>query len=182
MLPAGQTHHAFILAGRLLVPFGIALNVLSRCGTAKYEWFGHSPPIKCVDSICRDASLPPGMTEVGTELDRRFARIAVPGVIIVAGSRRSQVHVSKAVRPLSADRDAMAAWGKGVTTMHSLSSLAIVMLATLTLTAAAGAFVVWLFWLLTSAWHGDVGHFIDRPCLHPALWRLLVPPSRHPTD
>jgi hypothetical protein len=112
MLPAGQAHHAFILAGRLLVPFGIALNVLSRCGTAKDEWFGHSPPIKCVDSICRDASLPPGMTEVGTELDRRFARIAVPGVIIVAGSRRSQVHVSKAVRPLSADRDAMAAWGQ----------------------------------------------------------------------
>jgi hypothetical protein len=27
-----------------------------------------------------------------------------------------------------------------------------------------------------------VGKFIDRPCLHPALWRLLVPPSRHPTD
>jgi len=66
--------------------------------------------------------------------------------------------------------------------MHSLSSLAIVMLATLTVTAAVAAFALWLFWLLTSSWHGDVGHFIDRPCLHPALWRLLVPPSRHQTD
>jgi hypothetical protein len=63
--------------------------------------------------------------------------------------------------------------------MHSLSSLAIVMLATLTLTAAAAAFALWLFWLLpASAWHGDVGHLIERPCLHPALWRLLVSPSR----
>jgi hypothetical protein len=66
--------------------------------------------------------------------------------------------------------------------MHSLSSLAIVMLVTLTLTAAAGAFAVWLFWFLTSVWQGDVGHFVDRPCLYPALWRLVVPPSRHPTD
>jgi hypothetical protein len=49
--------------------------------------------------------------------------------------------------------------------MHSLSSLAIVMLATLTLTVAAGAFAVWLFWLLTSVWQGDVDHFTDRPCL-----------------
>jgi len=66
--------------------------------------------------------------------------------------------------------------------MHSLSSLAIVMLATLTATAAVAAFALWLFWLLTSTWHGDIGHYFDRPCLHPALWRLLVPPSRHPTD
>jgi hypothetical protein len=29
--------------------------------------------------------LPPGMTKVGAELDRHFARIAVPRVIIVAG-------------------------------------------------------------------------------------------------
>jgi hypothetical protein len=32
----------------LLFPFGIALNVLSRCGTAKDEWFRHGPPTRCV--------------------------------------------------------------------------------------------------------------------------------------
>ena len=60
-LLAGQTHHAFILAlatGRLLVPFGIALNVLSRCGTAKDEWFRHGPPTRALEasrSGARDA-------------------------------------------------------------------------------------------------------------------------------
>ena len=58
MLPAGQAHHAFILAGRLLVPFGIALNVLSRCGTAKDEWFRHGPPTRALEAsrcCARDA-------------------------------------------------------------------------------------------------------------------------------
>jgi hypothetical protein len=36
-------------------------------------------------TICRDLSLPLGMTEVGTELDRHFARIAAACFIIVAG-------------------------------------------------------------------------------------------------
>jgi hypothetical protein len=53
--------------------------------------------------------------------------------------------------------------------MHSISSLAIVMLATLTLTAAVAALALWLFWLLpTSTRHADICHLIGRPCFHAA--------------
>jgi hypothetical protein len=63
-LLAGQTHHAFISAlatGRLLVPFGIALNVLSRCGTAKDDWFRHGPPsgLLPLGHSCRKKCPPP---------------------------------------------------------------------------------------------------------------------------
>jgi len=64
----------------------------------------------------------------------------------------SQVHVTKAVRPLSADRHSMAVRaGEGGTAMRSLRSLAIIGLAILILSAAAVAFFVWLFWLLPPA-------------------------------
>jgi hypothetical protein len=50
--------------------------------------------------------------------------------------------------------------------MHSLSGLAIVMLATLTLGAAIGAYAVWLFCSCPPSYGtGDVGHLsVDHVC------------------